>query len=248
MSSVPDSSSISVQSEPSGQSSEQPATASLAKLRALWGRYINPRTASWLITIALLAAIGLGVLAYNGIANALTQHPANTAATTLQGNTLGGVPAPNIILHDQSGALISLSQFQGHPIVLTFIDSQCPHTECALTAVGLRSAVQLLGKDAKNVVWVALSMNPTDTPATAKAFIKNNSITFPFHFLIGDEKQLAPLWAAYHQASQTQANGIVIHTTGVFVIDQHAREQVYLDIGFDPQMLANDVHYVLTHN
>ncbi|MEO7000505.1 MAG: redoxin domain-containing protein, partial [Ktedonobacterales bacterium] len=195
--STPDSSSVSSAAQPEQASATSSAApiSPLANWRALWGRYIDRRVASWLTTIALLAAIGLGVLAYNGVANALTR-PANTRPAALQGDTLGGVPAPQIALHDQSGALVSLNQFQGHPIVLTFIDSQCPHAECPLTAAGLRSTAQLLGKDASKVVWLALSMNPTDTPTTANAFIKNNNIAFPLHFLLGPQQQLAPLWAA----------------------------------------------------
>jgi hypothetical protein len=43
-----------------------------------------------------------------------------------------------------------------------------------------------------------------------------------------------------------QPNGVVIHTTGVYLLDQQGRERVFLDEGFDPRMLSNDVHLLLT--
>ena len=43
-----------------------------------------------------------------------------------------------------------------------------------------------------------------------------------------------------------QANGIVIHTTGVYLLDSQAREQVFMDEGFDPKILSADAKLVLT--
>jgi hypothetical protein len=43
-----------------------------------------------------------------------------------------------------------------------------------------------------------------------------------------------------------QPDGVVIHTTGVYVIDAQGRERAYLDEGFDPQVLAAYLHQLLT--
>jgi hypothetical protein len=67
------------------------------------------------------------------------------------------------------------------------------------------------------------------------------------HFVLGSLAQMAPLWSAYHIQSILQPNGIVIHTTGVYLIDQHGRERVFLDEGFNHQSLSNDVHMLLTN-
>lgn len=88
-------------------------------------------------------------------------------------------------------------------------------------------------------------MNPADTQVWVKAFLQAHPIPFTLHYLLGNDKQVAPLWKAYHMASLTTENGIVVHSTGVYVIDRTGCERVYLDAGFDPRMLASDLHQLL---
>jgi protein SCO1/2 len=177
-----------------------------------------------------------------------TSAAAATGQQTLQGTDLGSTPAPAFHLLDQSGAVVSLDQFRGHPIVLTFFDSVCPHQDCSLMAQYInQSAKGLDAKDASQVVWLALSLNPWhDTPATAKAFLSGHQVTIPLHYLLGTLTQLQPLWKAYYMQSILQPDGVVIHTTGVFVIDAQGRERNFLFEGFDPRMLSGDLHLLLT--
>src|SRR5215470_1019174 len=68
------------------------------------------------------------------------------SAPTLQGADLGGAAAPNFRLSDQFGNPISLSQFQGKPVVLTFLYTHCPDT-CPLIADKLHLTLTKLGSD-----------------------------------------------------------------------------------------------------
>ncbi len=45
-----------------------------------------------------------------------------------------------------------------------------------------------------------------------------------------------------------QPDGIVIHTTGVYVLDKQGRERVFLDEGFDPKVLSSDLHLLLNEH
>lgn len=212
---------------------------------------LSRRMISWLATCALVVVVIASIFIFNGLANRAQQGAlASTAPNKLLGVTLDDKPlAPDITLKDQNGQTVRLSQLRGKPVVLTFFDSHCPHYECPLMAVGLRSAVKSLGAQASQAEWVALSMNPTDTPASAAAFLKNNGVTFPLHYLLGTPEELAPLWKAYHMQSMEDPSvkGVIIHSTGIYIIDQQGRERVFLDIGFDPRQLSNDIQYLLAH-
>jgi protein SCO1/2 len=195
---------------------------------------------------ALLLVLLGGLVALHARGSTTT----GASITTLQGTDLGGAPAPAFNLPDQNGKIISLSQFKGHPVVLTFFDSVCPHADCSLMAAYLNSTAQDMGTaETKEVDWVALSLNPWhDTQASATAFLSTRHMTMPLHFELGSLAQMAPLWSAYHMQSILQPNGVVIHTTGVYLLDQQGRERVFLDEGFDPHMLSNDVHLLLTNS
>lgn len=206
-------------------------------------------TTSWLVTAALVVVVVGSIFVFNGLANRATQP--STGPSGLLGIDLGASPAPDIILKDQNGQTIQLSKLHGKPVVLTFFDSLCPHQECPLTAVGLSRAYKTLGAQASQVTWVAVSVNPADTPATVATFLQHNGVTFPIHYLLGTEEQLAPLWKAYHIASMPDptVKGVIDHTTYVYIIDQQGRERVVLDAGpgIDPHQIINDVQYLLAH-
>jgi hypothetical protein len=66
------------------------------------------------------------------------------------------------------------------------------------------------------------------------------------HFVLGSVSQLAPVWSAYHMLVTLQSDGIVVHSTGVYLMDAQGRERIFLPEGFDPKMLSDDVHLLLT--
>ena len=212
------------------------------------GQGLSKRAMSWLMTGALIVVVIASVFIFNGLANRATTAP-TTGPGKLLGIDLGGAPAPDITLKDQYGQTVQLSQLHGKPVVLTFFDSYCPHQECPLTAKGLQSAYKSLGKQADQVTWVALSVNPADNPASVAAFLQHNGVTFKLHYLLGTQDQLSPLWNAYHISSMPDPTlkGVIDHTTYVYIIDQQGRERVVLDAGpgIDPHQITNDVQYLL---
>ena len=212
------------------------------------GQGLSKRAMSWLLTGALVVVVIASIFIFNGLANRATTAP-TTGPGKLLGIDLGGAPAPDITLKDQYGQTVQLSQLHGKPVVLTFFDSYCPHQECPLTAKGLQSAYKSLGKQADQVTWVALSVNPADNPASVAAFLQHNGVTFKLHYLLGTQDQLSPLWNAYHISSMPDPTlkGVIDHTTYVYIIDQQGRERVVLDAGpgIDPHQITNDVQYLL---
>lgn len=203
-------------------------------------------TRAIVLTVVLIAVVvgvifGVTRLANRGATTQAGQQIAN------QGVLLGATPAPAFTLTDQNGATVTLDSLKGRPTVFTFFDSVCPHTDCSLIAHYLNVTAQDMGSDANKVNWVALSLNPWhDTPQTATAFISNQHLSPKLTYLLGSANQLQPLWDAFHMQSIEQADGVVIHTTGVFVLDSQARELVYMDEGFDPRALSADIRLALT--
>lgn len=226
------------------QQEERPATPQVPRSRAPQPR--GSDAVLWtLALVALIAVLGatLAVAHARQVATA-AQQP---VAPALQGTNLRGVAAPNFSLVDQSGATVSLVALRGHPVVLTFIDSICT-SECPITAQYLDQSAQLLGtKDTAGVVWLAMSVDPwSDTAATAQAFIAKNHVIIPLRFLLGSEATLRPLWDAYH-IGVVQTTGDITHTVGVYIIDQRGQERIWLDEGFDPKMLSDDLRTLMEH-
>jgi cytochrome oxidase Cu insertion factor (SCO1/SenC/PrrC family) len=229
-----------------------PSAAAHRFQKATTGRLLSPVSQRLQRVPAqrLLWYAGCGVLALVLLVGLLVVHlNSGPVSSPLQGTTLDSQAAPAFTLPDQNGKITNLAQFRGHPVVLTFFDSVCPHTDCSLMAAYINQTAKDLGVSETNQVgWVALSLNPWhDTPATARAFLSTRDVTIPMHFVLGPLAQMAPLWSAYHIQSILQPDGVVIHTTGVYVIDQHGRERVFMDEGFNPQTLSNDLHVLLTN-
>jgi protein SCO1/2 len=193
-----------------------------------------------LVFSAMLAALGAAALVRQRQADAL-------AARTLQGTSLNGAPAPDFTLTDQNGASVSLSALRGRPVVVTFLDSVCPHADCSLMAEYLTWSAQALGtRQTRQVAWVAISLDPWhDTPASVTAFLTSRQVTMPVRYLLGTPTQLAPIWQAYAMQTFLQPDGVVIHTTGVYVLDGQGHERVFLPEGFDPKVLSHDLGVLL---
>jgi protein SCO1/2 len=200
---------------------------------------------------ALLLLVSATMLAALGTAAFMRQRQADAvAAGALEGTSLNSVPAPDFTLTDQQGAAVTLSTLRGRPVVLTFLDSVCPHADCSLMAQYLTWGAQDLGaQQTRQVAWMAISLNPWhDTPASVSAFLTAHQVSMPMRYLLGTPARLAPVWQAYAMQTFLQPDGVVIHTTGVYLLDAQGRERVYLPEGFDPKVLSHDLRVLLSEH
>ena len=198
------------------------------------------------IILALLVVLVAAVLSLrNNIGGTTTSNP-SAGQSGLQGTDLGSTAAPDFRLKDQFGTEVSLSQFKGKPVVLTFLYTHCPDV-CPLTADKLHVAMQNLGNDAQQVTVLAVSMDPKgDTAAAAQNFSRIHKLGDYFHFLIGAHDELAPVWAAYSVDAQAATSaGVVSHSTAIYVIDKQGRERVLLDTDFSSAQVTTDLKILL---
>jgi protein SCO1/2 len=180
----------------------------------------------------------------------ITHGAQGSQAASLQGTDLGSVNAPDFRLNDQFGNAISLSHFRGQPVVLTFLYTHCPDT-CPLIADKLHLALGKLGSSSTRVGVLAVSTDPkNDTTQSAYQFSQTHHLLNQWHFLVGTQATLTPIWSAYsvYAASTTPTasdNNTVDHTVAIYLIDKQGHERIYLGEDFDPNVLASDLQTLL---
>src|SRR5438270_2445132 len=103
------------------------------------------------ITLALLVVLVVAIFSLRNGAGAPAASNPVASQSGLQGTDLGSEPAPDFHLRDQFGKPVSLSQFKGQPVVVTFLYTHCPDI-CPLIADKLHSTMQALGNSANHVV------------------------------------------------------------------------------------------------
>ncbi|HEY3727199.1 MAG TPA: SCO family protein [Solirubrobacteraceae bacterium] len=210
-----------------------------------WAR--RGRTAQILVAVAAAvigvgAVVGLHALLASGPAPApaqptLSRHGLDGQATW----AAGAQPAPAITtLRDQSGRSFSLASLRGRTVVMEFFDSHC-RQECPLAGRALAAAERLLPR-ARRPVLVVVSVNPVDTPASARAAVRawGLSRVAPWHWLMGTHARLAPVWAAYHIFVQP-TKGDISHTEALYVIDRHGDERSGYLYPYLPGRVAHDL-------
>jgi cytochrome oxidase Cu insertion factor (SCO1/SenC/PrrC family) len=167
------------------------------------------------------------------------------------GSSLGRQPAPDIALRNQFGQPMTLHQFRGKVVILSFVDSECT-TICPLTTVSMVQAKQLLGAAGSKVQLLGVDANPDATSvADVMAYSRAHAMVNQWDFLTGTRAQLAAVWKAYHIYVQIQA-GQIDHTPALFVIDPQGRERTiyltqmnYASIGQAAQILADEAASLL---
>ena len=206
----------------------------------------------------LTALAGCGASASSSSTSSLGGMQANPASSAAEmnpnldlGSSLGSQPAPDITLMNQFGQPMSLSQFRGKVVMLSFEDSECT-TVCPLTTTSMLEAKQLLGAAGNQVQLLGVDANPTATSvADVLAYSRVHGMVNQWDFLTGSSAELKAVWNEYHIAVQIE-QGQIDHTPALFVIDQRGREQklyltqmAYSSVGQSAQVLADEVSSLL---
>ncbi|HMJ35306.1 MAG TPA: SCO family protein [Baekduia sp.] len=146
------------------------------------------------------------------------------------------VPRADFTLRDQDGKVARLSDYRGQPVILTFMYSTCRDT-CPLTAYQIRGAMDQIGHD---IPTLAISVDPkNDTELNAKRFLNRTGLTGRMRFLLGSERQLAPIWDAY--AIRPQGKGFD-HSAYVLLVDGRGVRRVsWPTEKLTPEGLAHDL-------
>ena len=143
---------------------------------------------------------------------------------------------PDFALTSQDGERVTAASLRGRPAVITFVYSTCEDT-CPAQVQSIRGALDGLGRD---VPVVGVSVDPdNDTPARARAFLLEQSMTGRMDFLLGTREQLAPVWKAFGIAPQRKGRD---HSAYTVLVDSGGRQRIGFPASkLTPSALAADL-------
>ncbi|HEX8752124.1 MAG TPA: SCO family protein [Solirubrobacterales bacterium] len=151
--------------------------------------------------------------------------------------------APPLKLKNYKGEPVSLGDYRGKAVLLTFIYTHCPDV-CPLIVSHMKTAQALLGHKAKDLQIVAVSTDPRgDTPHTVAAFLKARGMTGKMQYLIGSRPELEHVWKAWNILAKTdKANpNLVEHSAEIYGIGADGKITTLYPANFKPQELVHDV-------
>jgi protein SCO1 len=196
---------------------------------------------SFRLAIVVAAAITLA-----GVGTALV--PRGSAEVRLTGDVLPPRAAPQFRLTDQFGRSVSLSQFRGRPVILTFMQANCTGL-CPLTTETLRRALAEVGPPSTRVAVLAVSADPEgDTRPAVLRFSRQHQLLHRWHYLLGSREQLRPVWHRYYiyvappNAPNKLKGG---HTSAVYLLDAQGRERVLMLGDPDTAQLVGNLRILL---
>jgi protein SCO1 len=144
---------------------------------------------------------------------------------------------PDFALTNELGKRISLHQFGGQAVALTFFFTRCPIPEyCPRLAKNFAEASRQLGLSSggpTNWHLLSVSFDPTDTPEVLRRY-GNQYHYDPNHwsFLTGDPAQIRALTRGFGLAV-TQESGVFLHDFRTAVFDANGRLQAMWPFGGD---------------
>jgi protein SCO1 len=189
-----------------------------------------------LIALFLLAVFALGatVLAARGGDD---DADLASAGSRFEGAVMPeGVRAPDFDLQDQDGEPISMREFRGDPVIVTFLYTTCEDT-CPLQAQTIRGALDQLGHD---VPAIAIAVDPPrDTPARARAFLVEQRAVDRLDFVLGSRAELRRLWEGFAIRPQSVTQE---HQARITLVDRRGYQRVgYPGSQATPERLAHDL-------
>lgn len=147
-----------------------------------------------------------------------------------------GVRAPDFSLRDQDGRRVTMKQYRGRVVVVTFLYSHCKE-ECPVQAQQIKGALDDLGHD---VPALSVSVDPPgDTPKSVKHFNAKMGVTGRLRWVLGDETQLKRLWKGFAIIPQSPDQE---HMARIVLVDRRGLQR----IGFPasettPERLSHDI-------
>jgi protein SCO1/2 len=166
--------------------------------------------------------------------------PASGPASKFEGAALpANITAPPFTLRDQQGRNVSLAQYRGHVVVLTFLDPTCG-APCVLIAQQIRGALDELPTP---VPVLIVSADPaSDSPARVRRFLSEGALAGRAQYLSGTPAQLRDLWTTYSVRPASAGKRVFGEYAFVMLIDPSGRERVVFESEqLTPESLSHDI-------
>ena len=172
-------------------------------------------------------------------------HLALAHTTTSESERLPMIgPAPDFSLTSQDGAPVSLRDFHGKVLAVTFIFTSCADT-CPLLTAKMVDVQDALGTDfGARISFVSITVDPErDTPAVLKEYARTFGADLKgWAFLTGTPAAIDDVTDRYGIFASRETTGSVDHTFLTSLIDQEGNLRVqYLGVRFDPEEFRRDL-------
>ena len=204
---------------------------------------MHPRVAITLLLAGIVALAAVVLVARTegvrepAARDVVTVEGGTSAASAFAGSVLpDGVRAPAFSLENQDGERISMRDFRGGPVAVTFIYTHCEES-CPPQAQQIKGALDQLGHD---IPALAIAVDPErDTPESAQRFLTEQRMTGRMDFVLGSRDELKPLWKGYAIQPQTAK---VEHQARITLVDAEGFQRVGypLDVA-TPGRIAHDI-------
>lgn len=150
--------------------------------------------------------------------------------------------APSLVLHDYTGPQpVSLSQFRGRAVLVTFVYTHCPDV-CPLIVADLAAAQRRLGAEAAHLKILAVTVDPRrDTPSVIRAFLAARDATGRMDYLLGSPRALRATWKAWDVGVQTSHGLTDGHSSIIYGITGSGRMAVVYPSSVSPAQIVHDV-------
>src|SRR5208282_454616 len=103
-------------------------------------------------------------------------------------------PAPDFTLTDQHGSQFRMADTKGRVVVMSFIYTHCTDL-CPFITLKIKSARDLLGKDADKAVFVAVTTDPgRDTQSVIDAYSRAAGLSDSWFFVTGPLAAVKDVW------------------------------------------------------
>jgi protein SCO1/2 len=192
--------------------------------------------AAALIALALIIVAAVGISS-DGSSSAQPAAVVDAPKSAFEGAQLPpGVRAPDFSLKDENGKRVTMREYRGKPVVVTFMYSHC-HDTCPIQAQQIKGALDDLGHD---LPALSISVDPPgDTPKSVDHFNREQGVTGRIRWVLGRESQLRKLWQGFHTTSQSPQSE---HMARLVLIDKRGFQRIgYPSSQVTPERLAHDL-------
>lgn len=203
-------------------------------------------------TIIVIVVILVGLVGINSWLNkpesSYDKYMAETAPAAPDDLFLGEqilppVPGPEFELIDYTGETVSLSDYKGKVVLLTFAYTSCPDVCPIMFGRFLEIQKELGEAIGTEVELVFISVDPeVDTPERLAAHVK--AMGGSWHFLTGELEAMQKVWDAFNLWVEKE-DPIVNHTNLAFLIDENGLVRIQYT-GLPPvSAFLSDIYKIL---
>ena len=189
----------------------------------------------------LLTLLFALLLPIAGHAQALLPSPAPKPEPLPVYDKWGG----DFTLTDQNGLEVSLSDFKGKVILLTFGYTHCPDI-CPNTLFILRNVIKKLGDEADKAQVLFITLDPKrDYPERIKTFVEFFNPAFVG--LTGSEEEISAVAQLYGMKfekeffEESEIGYGIAHASIIYLIDQAGRIRRFYKLSAPTRMIADDM-------